>query len=335
MAAFESITGVVLMDPWMLMLTAFIPLALWRRRGRGEAAVWFAPAAFAVGGSPAGSRSWAVRLLVLPRVLRVVSLLLVVIALARPVGRDHLPLTTEGIDIMLCLDLSSSMRAKDMDPQRSRLEIARAAAAEFVEERPHDRVGLVCFARYPDLRCPPTLDHRALRQFIAGVRMVERDGPEDATGIGTAIARAAQVLQAGEARSKVVILLTDGEENVASAETPGEIAPVHAAQLCRELDVRVYTIVAGIGREKEDGSFAPLDTRQVERVARKTGGRFFTARDAAAVSEVYAAVDRLEKDTFDEPRYRMEDRFLPFLLLGLIMFLCAEVLGASRMSALP
>ena len=331
----ESWTGLTFLDPWMLWLAGLLPLSLWLRRRGGVPAVGFAPAVFARPPVDGGARSWPLRLRILPRVLQTAGLLLVVVALARPAGRDPLPLTTEGIDILLCLDISSSMRATDMDAGRTRLEVAKSSASAFVSARPDDRIGLVCFARYPDLRCPPTLDHRALQEFLGSVELVDGDGPEDATGIGTAVARASHVLRSSAAKSKVVILLTDGEENVATEDTPGEIAPVHAAQLCKELDVRVYTIAAGVGRRSPTGGLVPLDTRQVERVASKTGGRFFAARDAAAVEGVYAAIDRLEKVTFDEPRFRIVDRFLPFLLAAVTILLGARVLQSTKLEVLP
>lgn len=332
---FEALTGLTLLDPWMLTLAGLLPLSLWVRRWRGAPAVSFAPAVFARRPADGGPRSWPSRLRPLPRVLQVTGLMFVVVALARPVGRDPLPLTTEGIDIVLCLDISSSMRATDMDEKRTRLDVAKESAAAFISGRPNDRIGLVCFARYPDLRCPLTLDHRALQNFLGGVEMVDEEGPEDATGIGTAVAQAAHVLGTSEAKSKVVILLTDGEENVATEDTPGEIAPIHAAQLCKELDVRVYTVAAGIGRRSRAGAVVPLDTRQVQRVASKTGGRFFAARDAEAVSGVYAAIDRLEKVTFDEPHFRIVDRFLPFLVAAVTLLLGACVLQSTKLEVMP
>src|SRR5262249_8723088 len=153
---------------------------------------------------------------------------------ARPVERTQIPHQHPGIDILLCLDLSSSMAATDLDPQQDRLQVAKAAARRFVDARASDRIGLLCFARYPDLRCPLTLDHAALQQVVERVAMMPNDSPEDATGIGTALCRAAAVLRASQARAKVVILLTDGEENVATVQTPDEIAPLHAAQLCQQ-----------------------------------------------------------------------------------------------------
>jgi Ca-activated chloride channel family protein len=333
-ALFESLTGLALLDPWLLLLALLIPLALWIRRLRGAPTVRFSPGTFLQN----GPGSWRVRYLWLPRALKALGLLLVVLALARPVHREPLPFETEGIDMLLCLDISSSMTANDMDQKRARLDVAKDAAARFITGRPNDRIGLISFARYPDLLCPPTLDHLALKAILSEVTTVISDSQEDATGIGTAVARAAQVLSNSEARSKVVILLTDGAENVATARTPDEIAPVHAGQLCEELEVKVYTIVAGIGTPDPadpGGGWKPLDTDQVERLAEKTGGRFFEARDAGAVAGVYAYIDELEKIELEEPRYKVEERFLAFLIAALVLLLSGRGLESTVLEVLP
>jgi Ca-activated chloride channel homolog len=305
------------LDPWLLLLALLIPAAIWVRRRRGEPAVRFGPAPL-LSGLP---KSWRVRLLPLPGILAVLGLLLLVVALARPVHKAPLPLRTQGIDIVLCLDTSSSMAARDLDPARNRLAVAKDAAARFIAGRPQDRVGLVRFARYPDLRCPLTLDHAALGNLLAEVRMVDADGPEDATGIGTAVAMAAKILRNSRTRSKVVIVLTDGEENVATAQTPQEIAPVHAAQLCKELGVRVYAIAVGSSaRGAPDGRLS-VDTTQVRNMAERCEGAFFEAPDAAALAAVYAHIDRLEKVVIEEPQYRIEERFLRFLAAALALLL--------------
>jgi Ca-activated chloride channel family protein len=331
---FELVTGLTLLHPWMLALALLVPAALRLRRRAGAPSAVFATAALLDDGGPAPV-SWRVRLLAVPVTLQVLGLLCVVVALARPVRSVALPRRTEGIDILLCLDVSSSMTSKDMDLTRTRLQVARDAAAEFVRGRRDDRIGLLTFARFPDVRCPPTLDHEALARFLAEVSPVEADGPEDATGIGTAVARAAQVLGGAAAKSKVVILLSDGEENVAGPQAPAEIAPGHAAQLCKELGVRVYTIAAGVGTVARPGARAPIDTRPVERLAAATGGRFFAARDAGAVAGVYAAIDELEKARVDEPRYVLEDRFLPFVAAALGLLIAGVALRSTVLDVLP
>jgi len=343
---FERLTGLVLLDPAFLVLALLVPLAVWLGRRGGAPAVHFAPFGLLGRGGEAGEggrddegvavpRSLRQRLLPLPRVLFVAGLLLVVVALARPARREPLPLRSEGLDILLCLDTSSSMTAKDMDPERARLEVAKDAATAFVGGRPEDRIGLVTFARYADLRCPLTKDHRALERILADVETVEGDGPEDATGIGTAAARAAQVLRDGGSRAGVVILLTDGEENVALEGVADEIPPTHAAQLARQLDVKVYGIVVGVGRRDASGDWVRLDTRAVEAVAERTGGAFFEARNAGAVASVYARIDRLEKAPFEEPRYTFEDVFVPFLLAAVLLLLASRLLQVTWLDVLP
>lgn len=337
MSWFEAWTGLQLLDPWLLLLALLLPAAALIRRWRGAPAVLFAPLPLLQpeAGQPPVPASWRVRLLPLPRTLQVLGLLLVVVALARPVHRSPLPPLTAGIDVLLCVDVSSSMAATDLDPARSRLAVVKAAAHDFIAQRPDDRIGLITFARFSDLRCPPTLDHAALGQLLAQIELVGQDSPEDATGIGGAVARAAEVLRTSPAPSRVIVLLTDGEENVATAQTPEEIAPLHAAQQCERLGVRVYAIAAGIGTRLPDGSFAPVDTRQLRVLAQRTGGRFFTARDAGAVAGVYAAVHQLERSDFAEPRYRLEDGFAPFLLAALLLLLGGHLLASTLLAGMP
>ncbi|MDP6424595.1 MAG: VWA domain-containing protein [Planctomycetota bacterium] len=321
-----------ILDPWMLLLGLLVPIAAGLKARRGTAAVRFAPARLAGRDLP---RSWRTLLVPLPRVLQVLGLLGIVIALSRPAYRVPLPRTTEGIDILLCLDVSSSMATNDMDPKLTRLDLAKQAATSFSAGRPHDRIGLLCFARYPDLVCPLTLDQTALADFLAGVDHVEADGAEDMTGIGTAVARAAQVLRTSLANSKVVILLTDGEENVATRETPNEIGPAKAARLCERLGVRVYTVAAGIGKRRRTGEWVPVDTTQVSRLAERTGGAFFAARDATAIAAVYTTIDELERSRFEGPRYRIEDRFLPFLSTAVLLLLLGRCLAGTVFRVLP
>ncbi len=335
---FERWTGLVLMDPWLLLVGALLPAAFVLRRWRGEPAIPFAPAAFLLADGPATlplTPSWRARLLPLPRIIQVAGLLLTILALARPVHREEIPATLDGIDILLCLDTSSSMTARDLDPRRSRLDVAKDAARRFVAGRPNDRIGLLSFARFADVRCPFTLDHLALGRFIDDVTPVLADGPEDATGIGTAVALAAEVLQTSTARSKVVILLTDGEENVATAQTPREIAPLHAGQLCHELGIRVYTIAAGAGNRGRHGEWVPIDPSQVRTLAERTGGEFFEAKDAGAVDAVYHRIDRLERVPIPEPRRRIEERFLAFLMVAAGLLLLSRVLQSTGLEVLP
>ncbi|MHC4937973.1 MAG: vWA domain-containing protein [Planctomycetota bacterium] len=317
-----------LLNPWFLALALLVPFAFRRPRGR---AVLFAPYKLTEG-LPKG---WRVRLGRLPRWMAIAGVLLAILALARPVERVPLPRSSEGIDIVFCLDVSSSMTERDLDRKRTRLDVAKDAALEFIRRRPHDRIGLMTFARFPDLRCPPTLDHEALGGMLRDVELVPGDGPEDATGIGTAVARATVLLRGRDAKSRVVIVLTDGDENVATARSPKEIAPVHAGQLARELGIKAYTLTVGSGRRSAKGEWTELDTRQLRRLAQQTGGRFFEARSADDVAGVYAEIDSLEKVEFDEPRYRTVERFLPFLAAALALLLAGRFLHGTILGALP
>ena len=319
-------------DPILLGLLAVLPLLLiWERwQARHSPTLQYSNVGYLA------QAGWRTRVRWLPTFLRAATLALVAIALARPQsGEAEALVTTEGIDILLCLDVSSSMSANDMDPKRTRLEVAKEAAAEFIAGRPDDRIGLITFARYPDVTCPLTLDHRALAQILSAVTLVESEGPEDATGIGVALARAAAVLKESASKSKVAILFTDGEENVATAQTPEEIAPVHAAQLCAEIGVRVYPIAAGIGSQAPSGEWVALDTSQIERVAERTGGRFYEARQAGALERVYASINDLERVELEEPRYRIEEGFVPFVLAALVLAFARSLLRASALEVLP
>ena len=338
-AWFEAWFGVSLRDSWWLLLLLLLPVVLWFGAGRRARGVTFAPAELlrnhADGVSAPLPRSWRMRLAGLPKSLVVAGCVLAIVALARPVERVPLPVSTEGVDVMLCLDVSSSMAAEDLGADRSRLDVAKAAASEFIRGRPQDQIGLVEFARFFDVVCPPTLDHDALVEFLEAVDLVEREGEEDRTGIGIAVARSVQVLDTSEAPSKIVILVTDGEENVASAGSPDEIGPLQAAQLARKHGVRVYTIAVGDGVRGPDGQIQPLDTSQVRQLAEATGGSFHRAASAADVQQVYAEIAVLEQAEFSDVRFRLEDRFLLFLLPGLLCLLLGWGLRATVLEVQP
>ena len=320
-----------LRNPELLWFALIIPLALLWRRRRTAPAVPFAPFELA----RSLPRSLRVRLSAAPMLLTLAGLGLGFAALARPVTRVELPRQQAGIDILLCIDISSSMAALDLDPTKSRLALAKAAAAQFIHGRPHDRIGLIRFARYADTVCPLTLDHAALTDFLDRLNQVEADGPEDRTGIGTAVARAARVLRTSLAKSKVIILLTDGEENVASKSAPDEIGPLRAALIAARFGVRVYVIAAGAGKRDSQGLWNPLDTQPIQALARRTGGSFFAARQPGAIDRVYAKINAMEKAQFADPRFEDRDRFPGFVLAGLGLALLAGLLRSTALARLP
>lgn len=318
-------------EPWWFVLVfAVAALWLWRRGARPAVRLAAGPLLRGDPGAPPLPATWRQRLAALPWWCDAGGALCLVAALARPVELTAAPPTRLGRDVLLCFDRSSSMAATDLDPERTRLAVGKQLAAEFVAARRDDRIGFVTFARYADLGCPPTLDHEAVAELLAGVALVEREGPEDATAIGAAVAAAAAVLQRSPASGKVIVLLTDGEENVATAGAVDQIAPLHAAQWCRELGVRVHTVALGRGSQKPDGRFVALDTTAVRELAQVTGGRFFTAADAAALRAVYAAIDALEPQRFAEPRVRVAEWFLVPLCGGLVLLAVGHALLRSR-----
>jgi Ca-activated chloride channel family protein len=325
--ALPGLAAISLREPsWLALVPIVLLAAVWRARA-GRGSVRLSEAALLDEGA-APPVSWRVRLRHAPVALEAIGVLLAVVGLARPAEAVSVPVRTQGADLLLCLDVSSSMADRDLDPTRTRLEVALDAARRFVAARPDDRIGLVTFARFPDLRCPPTLDHDALRAILADVAPVAADAAEDATGIGTAVARAAQVLAGSEGTSRVVVLLTDGEENVATTDRPQEIAPAHAAQLCQRLKVRVHSVLA-----------APTRTAQaaaaLRDLATRTGGAYAPAKDAEAVAASYARIDALEKTPFAEPATRLEDRFLPFLAAAIALVLVGRALAAGPLRVLP
>jgi Ca-activated chloride channel family protein len=316
--------GVTLLDPWFL---AVIPLALlaawWRARTPRAALPTAAIALFAEAGT-----TWRHRCAWLPAAAKVLAALCLATALARPVQRDVMPLHEEGIDIVLVVDLSSSMRTRDMDDAETidRITAAREHAIAFAKARSHDRVGLVVFGHYAELRCPLTLDEDALQAFLRALVTYEPGTEEDRTAIGTGVAKAVQLLRKSDAKSKVVVLLTDGQNNV------DDILPRDAAKLAKDDGVRVHTIALGKGEPTPYG-YQPLDFRELRAIAALTGGKFFQPKSSADLAAVYERIDELEKVKLEDPRYRTVDRFewpLAAGLLCLVLALASEVLLFRR-----
>lgn len=329
---------------WFWLAAAVLLAFVVRHRVRRRQRVPLAGAGLADGalaaqlGLPPLPRSLRQRAFALLPALELLGLVLLLAALARPVQRVPLPPEREGADVLLCIDVSSSMLATDLGGGSSastRLELVVDAASEFARSRREDRVGVVAFARYADLVCPPTLDHAAVTELLAAVEPVTAEGPEDATGIGTAVSFAAEALSRGATAGKVVVLLTDGEENVATRATPREIAPLHAAQLARQLGVRVHTIVAGTGRPGPGGTTVPLDTTVVQQVAAISGGRFFRARDAATLRAIYRDIDAIEKTAFAEPRVLVREWFALLALVAAALVALAGCAGTAPRGEMP
>lgn len=259
---------------------------------------------------------------------RVLTLLLLLVALARPQTLyDEEKVTTEGIDIVLAVDVSSSMLAKDFSPNR--LEAAKKEAINFIDGRPHDRVGLVVFSGESFTQCPVTIDHAILKNQLS---QIKNGLLEDGTAIGMGLATATQRLKESQAKSKVVILMTDGVNN------KGLIDPLTACDIAMQYGVRVYTIGIGTNGQamapvaiRPNGEFifdyqeVKIDEDLLKDIAKKTGGQYFRATDNKRLKEIYGQIDKLEKTKIEMSAFqRRTEKFPPFVLLAAV-FLLLEI----------
>jgi len=275
----------------------------------------------------------------IPFGLRVVALSLLILALARPQsGSKEEEVITEGIDIVLALDISSSMLAEDFKP-KNRLEAAKVVAANFVQGRKNDRIGLVVFARESFTQCPLTLDYGIVLDFIKRVHV---GMIEDGTAIGMAIANAVNRLRYSKAKSKVVVLLTDGQNNA------GELDPITAAHVAKALKVRIYTIGAGSTGEAlypvEDPFFGrryvripvQIDEELLKKIAQITGGRYFRATDRESLERIFQEINRMEKTKIEVKEFtRYNELFVNFLFVAMGMLLVEIVLGHTKLRKIP
>ena len=265
---------------------------------------------------------------VLP-ILRTLSFIALVIAMARPQETlKEEEVKAEGVDIVLVMDLSSSMLAQDFKPDR--LEVSKKVASDFVDKREYDRIGLAVFAGEAFTQTPLTTDHNVVKDFLAGLKCGLL---EDGTAIGMGLATAVNRLKDSEAESKVVILLTDGVNNA------GYVKPMTAAEIAREFNVRVYTIGVGSTGEayspvsrRSDGKYifglarVEIDEELLIEIANMTGGKYFRATSAESLQNIYSEIDKLEKTEIDITVVkRYSEEFHVFAFLGLL-FLVLEVL---------
>jgi Ca-activated chloride channel homolog len=284
--------------------------------------------------------SKGVRALWTLRYLRMLGLVLLILALARPqFGTKYQEILTEGIDIMLALDVSGSMKAEDFKPL-NRLHVVKQVVKEFIEDRKYDRIGMVVFATRSFTQCPLTLDYGILLQFLERVEIGMID--ENSTAIGMALANCVNRLRDSDAKSRIIILLTDGVNNA------GEIDPIHAAELSKAMKLRVYTI--GVGTQGmalvpvEHPIFGKqyvrqpveIDEKTLRAIADTTGGRYFRATDAQKLSEIYKEISEMEKTQIKSHEYiDYSERFEIFLLAGMAVLLLELFLSQTRYRKLP
>ena len=329
-----------LASPWFLLLLGLLPIALrWGLRPERRAALRYPTLDVVRAAAPAS----AARRRAVLGALRAAALILVVLALARPqLGTAATRLHREGVDVVLAVDVSGSMLAEDFtlaEGRASRLDVVKSVVEEFVTARPEDRIGLVVFAARPYTQCPLTLDHGWLLQNLdrAKIGMIE-----DGTAIGSALAAAVNRLRPSTARSKFVVLLTDGQNNA------GRITPQTAADAAAALGIKVYTIGAGtrglapypaqdfFGNKVYRPMQVDIDEDTLKKIAMATNARYFRATDTASLRDVYAEIDRSEKTPFEAPQFLDYREVYPLLAWPALALLLLEVgLGETVLRKLP
>ncbi|WP_298631660.1 VWA domain-containing protein [uncultured Porphyromonas sp.] len=321
--------------PYYFLLLLLVPLAIWLYLWREKR-----PATFTLStiGAFRGRRvSWRTRLCWLPFALALLGFVSGVIALARPQSSNaYSTESTEGINIVLALDISGSMLAKDLQPNR--FEAAKSVAGEFVSSRPYDNIGLVVFAGESYTQCPLTTDHAVLLNMINSVEMgLVNDGTAIGSGLATAVNRLKEIKEG----SKVVILLTDGTNN------SGTIAPVTAAEIAASFGIRVYTIGVGtmgealfpiqtyLGIEYVNMP-VEIDEASLKQIASTTGGQYFRATDNNSLYKIYEEIDQLEKVKMKVESFtQKEELFPPYLWVALILLFTALLLRSTLFRRMP
>lgn len=328
-----------LASPLWLLLLVMLPLLAWRHHRRP------ALGDLTYSRLPFGARKSGAWRLHLPFYARLLALACLIVALARPqLGYAWEESLTEGIDIEVVLDISGSMGAEDFQP-KDRLTVAKRVVRDFVAGRPGDRIGLVVFSGSAMTRAPLTTDRQMLDLMIDSV---ELNTLPDGTAIGVALANAAARLKESAAKSKVVVLVTDGINNA------GEIDPLSAAAVCQGLGIKVYTV--GVGgsaglvpvpfpvRDPISGRTTtqrvmmrlPVDEKLMRRIARRTGGEFYKATDPESLERVFREIDRLEKTPLQVKRYvRYREAFPPLVWAGLGFLLLPFAAAGLRITAEP
>jgi len=287
-------------------------------------------------------RSWKVALMPLQLLLRIATFVLIVFVLARPqTSNSWKDRTIEGIDIMLAMDVSTSMLAEDLSPNR--IEAAKKVAAEFIADRPNDNIGLTIFAGESFTQCPMTIDHASLLNLLHGVRadIAARGLIQDGTAIGMGLANAVARLKDSKAKSKVVILLTDGSNNM------GDISPMTAAEIAKSLGIRVYTIGAGtngtarypmpVGNGVQYVNLpVEIDTKTLNDISNATDGKFFRATNTRELQQIYKEIDQLEKTKLNVKQYSKKyEAFQPFALAAILTLLLELLLRVTIFRRIP
>ncbi len=274
-----------------------------------------------------------------PAILRFIAISMVIIVLARPVSTDNqTEKNVEGIDIMLAMDVSTSMLAMDLNPNR--IEAAKSVAAEFVSSRPNDNIGITIFAGESFTQCPLTIDHATTLNMLNNTSCdIAMEGIiEDGTAIGMGIANGVSRLKDSKAKSKVIILLTDGSNNM------GELTPIGAAGLAKEFNVKIYTI--GVGTNSGSAKFpymghiinvpVEIDEATLKEIASVTGGRYFRATNNEDLKEIYSEIDKLERTKLHVKEYKnYNEEFMVFAIIAFVALLLEFILRSTILRKIP
>lgn len=326
--------------PWLLLLLLGLPLAAWLKGRRGQPAAFVYSSTKLVAGIGGSARSRAGRVLA---ALRWLTLALFIVALAQPrLSRSEQTIHASGVDIVVAMDLSGSMESEDFEigGQRvNRINMAKQVLKQFIDKRPNDRVGLVAFAAKAYIACPLTLDHDFLEQNLDRLKL---HLIEDGTAIGSGLSAAVNRLRDLKAKSKIVILMTDGQNNA------GKIPPLTAAEAAAALGVKVYTIGIGtrgqapfpvvdvFGRHTYQMVPVDIDEDTLQKIADKTGGKYYRADNAQRFQNIYAEIDKLEKTEMDVKRFTHYQELAGWLIAPGLLLLFAELgLGNTVWRRLP
>jgi Ca-activated chloride channel family protein len=319
---FDYFKNIEFGQPWFFLLLLLIPFLIWwyyRTNNKRTASI-------AISSTPVyGLGSWKASMRNLPFVCRLIGIAAIAVALAKPQVRDEQQRAEgEGIDIVLCIDVSGSMTAQDFSPNR--LEAAKNVAIDFVNKRLTDRIGVVIFSGESFTQCPLTTDHAVLISAIQNIRNgLLEDGTAIGSGLGTSIDR----LRSSKSKSKVIVLLTDGENN------GGLIDPKTAKEIAKTFGIKIYTIGVGTDGMAPQPVNTPLgvvmqnqkvsiDEGLLKEIATETGGRYFRAKDNESLADIYTTIDSLEKSKVEiTTTIHFQDKYFPFILLA-ILFLMIE-----------
>ncbi len=329
--------------PWLLLLLVLpILLAVWpfiTKKRTQPASLRYADISLVI----SSIRTWRIYARHGLTVLRLLAMALVIVAVARPQFiQARQVVKGEGVDIVLALDISGSMASLDFQP-KNRLEAAKQVIQDFIKERPYDRVGLVVFARNAFSQSPPTIDHAVLLRLLNQVKLSTDLHIDDGTAIGMGLANASNMLKDSKAKSKVVILLTDGVNN------SGEIDPLTAAEAAKTLNLKIYTIgAAKTGEVPVPGPpdlfgnativyrQSEIDEKSLQQIADTTGALYFRAEDTAGLKKIYEEINRLEKSQIEVQTYtRYQELVIWLLVPAMLLFLLEMLLSQTVLRKIP